>query len=114
MFDGVPNHAPILAYDVVDPHPVDDYIAHKLDSDSSTIGNVDSDAATIDGLVALHDELLLENDEHVAVKYDPQWLLLDHGMPEGSRSRVYEVVVASIRDDVERAVLATGGLVAKP
>lgn len=113
VVDGVPNHAAVLADDVVEPEAVDDYVADELDGDPGAVGDVDADAAAVDGLVALHDQLLLEDDEHVALEDDPQRLLLNHGMAQGSRPRVHQVVVRRVRHHVEGAVLATGGFIAE-
>lgn len=77
---GIPNHAASLAEDVVDPQPMDDDIADELDGDAGAVGDIHPSAAAVDGLVALHDELLLEGDHHAAIEYDPQGLLLDHGV----------------------------------
>lgn len=81
MIDGVPNHATFFTNNVMDPYPMDDHVAHKLDGDPGAVGYVDPHAAAVDGLVALHYHLLLEVDHHVMREYNPQWLLLDHGVP---------------------------------
>lgn len=88
VVDRVPNHATFLGNNVVDPQAMDDHIAHELNSYPSAVGNVDPDAAPVDGLVSLHDHFLLECDHHVAIKYDPQRLLLDHCVAQSPRSRV--------------------------
>lgn len=74
-------------------YPMDDDVPHELDRDSGTVRDLNSRSAPVDGLVALHDQLLLEHDQHSAAEYDPQWLLLDHGVAEGPWSRVLYVLI---------------------
>lgn len=56
---------------VMDVEAVDDDVGDVLDGDAGPISNVDVDAAAVDGLEAVHDELLLESDDHVPFEHDP-------------------------------------------
>ena len=70
---GISDHSTPMNLNVVDLNSMDDDVADKLDGDASTTGNVDLNASSINGLIAGHDELLLEFDHHAAFKDNPQW-----------------------------------------
>jgi hypothetical protein len=55
-------------------------ICDKLDGDASPIGNVNIGSTSIDGLEAVHDELLLEGNHHVPLEHNPQRLVLNDSM----------------------------------
>ena len=48
-----------------------DDISDILDGNACTIGNVDVDSSGVNGLEAVHQELLLESDDHVSLEDDP-------------------------------------------
>jgi len=98
---------------VVDVEPVDDDVGDILDGDAGAVGDVHVGAASVDGLEAVHDELLLERDHHIPLEDDPERLVLDHGVAEGALARVDGVVVARISDHVDLAVAATDGVAAE-
>lgn len=98
---------------VVDVEPVDDDVGDVLDGDAGAIGDVHVGAASVDGLEAVHDELLLERDDHVPLEDDPEWLFLDDGVAEGTLARVDRVVIARVGDHVDLAVAAANGVAAK-
>lgn len=80
MVDRVPDSAAMAGVNVMYVDAVDDDIINELKGDAGPTGNVDLVAAPINGLVAVHKQLLTEPDSHVSGKYDPQWLSLDHCM----------------------------------
>lgn len=67
----VTNHGVAGRLAVMDMEAVDDDIGDELDSDACAISNVDVDATAIDGLKAVHEELLFESDDHVPFEHDP-------------------------------------------
>lgn len=108
-----PNHGVAGRLAVVDVEPMDDDIGDELNGDTSPIGNVDIDTTAIDGLKAVHDQLLLQFDDHVTLEHNPQRLLLDDGVAESPRLRVDGVVITGVSDHVEAAVAATDGVPAE-
>ncbi|KAF7838224.1 hypothetical protein G2W53_006706 [Senna tora] len=110
---GVPHHsvAPLLA--VVYVYAVYYYVRHVLYRDAGPTRDVHARAAPVDGLEGVHDQLFLEPNHHVAREYDPERLVLDHGVAEGPRLGAHRVVVAGVRDDVDFAVLAADGVLAE-
>lgn len=98
---------------VVDVEAVDDDVGDVLDGDAGPVGDVHVGAPAVDGLEAVHDELLGEGDDHVALEDDPQRLVLDDGVPEGALLGVHGVVVASVGDHVDLAVAAADGVAAE-
>lgn len=92
---------------------VDDDVRHVLDRDARAVGDVDVDAAAVDGLEAVHDELFLQGYDHVALEDDPERLVLDHGVAEGPRGGVDRVVVAGVGDDVVATVAAADRVAAE-
>lgn len=91
--------------------PMDDDVGDVLDRQATAVGYVNVDATTIYGFEAVHDQFLLQGYHHVAFEYDPEWLVLDHGVTEGSRYGVNRIVVSRVGYDVVTAV-ATADCVA--
>lgn len=75
MVHGVSDQSPISHLNIVYVYVVNDDVPNKLDGDARTISDVDLGSTAVDGLVALHDQLLLQRDRHAVLEYDPQWLL---------------------------------------
>lgn len=98
---------------VVDVEPVDDDVGDVLDGDTGTIGDVHVGSSSVDGLEAVHDEFLLERDDHVPLEDDPERLVLDDGVAEGALARVDRVVIARVGDHVDLAIATTDGVSAK-
>uniref|UniRef100_A0A5K1CVU7 Uncharacterized protein n=1 Tax=Nymphaea colorata TaxID=210225 RepID=A0A5K1CVU7_9MAGN len=109
-----PDHGVACRLAVVDVYAVDDDVGHVLNGNARAVGDVDVCPAAVDGLVAVHDELLLEDDDHVALEHDPEWLVLDDGVAKGPRPRVHGVIVGRVGHDVDAAVTATNGFATKP
>ncbi|ERN09135.1 hypothetical protein AMTR_s00014p00175360 [Amborella trichopoda] len=72
------THEPLGArFTVMQPKAKDDHMANTLDGDAGTICNVDACSTPINGLITVHDELILKCDDHVMTKYYPQRFSLD-------------------------------------
>ncbi|ONK55013.1 uncharacterized protein A4U43_UnF8640 [Asparagus officinalis] len=91
-----PHHRVAHWLVVMNVNPMNDDIGHKLDDDASFVGDVDVDALAVDGLEAVHDELLLEGDDHVALEDDLEGLLLDDDVAEGPRLWSDGIVVIGV------------------
>lgn len=98
---------------VVDVESVDDDVSDVLDGDAGTAGDVNVSASAVNGLEAVHDELLLERDDHIPLEDDPERLILDDTIAEGALSRVDRVIVAGVGDNVDLAIAATNGIAAE-
>jgi len=105
----VAHQAPHGVQHVVDVQVVDDHVPGQLHRDAGAVGDVHLRAAPVDGLVAAHQQLLRELDDHRLGEDDPQRAWLDHAPPERPRPRVHHVAVAGIRHDVDRTAEAAGG-----
>jgi hypothetical protein len=108
------DHGGACLLDVVDVDAVDDDVVDVLDGNGSASGDVDVDATAVDGLEAVHDELVLQLDVHVAGEYDPERLILQCAIAERSRCGVDDVVVAVICHDVDFPILAADGVLPEP
>lgn len=64
-------------------------------------------ATTVDGLVAHHNELLLEFDVHVARKYNPKWLGLEDAIAECSYLGIHDIIVAVVSNHVDLPIFTT-------
>lgn len=65
------NHGVAGRFAVVDVEAMDDDIRDELDGNAGAVSYVDVGAACVDGLEAVHDQLLLQRDHHVALEHDP-------------------------------------------
>uniref|UniRef100_A0A452YC05 Uncharacterized protein n=1 Tax=Aegilops tauschii subsp. strangulata TaxID=200361 RepID=A0A452YC05_AEGTS len=99
---------------VVHVQVVDDHVGHVLQRDARAAGDVHVRAAPVDGLVAVHQQLLVEADGHVRGEHDPQRALLDGGVPERAGRRVHGVAVRGVGHNVERPALAAQRVAAEP
>jgi len=66
----------------MDVNPVNDNVTHILYRNARAVGDVDIGTSAIDCLVAVHDKLFFELDDHVSLKDDPQRLRLNYGMAQ--------------------------------
>lgn len=80
----ISDHATPMSLNVEDLNSMDDNILDKLNGNTSTTHNVDINPSSINCLVASHDELLLESDDHAACKCDPQRPVSRDGVPESA------------------------------
>jgi len=92
---------------------MNDHIANKLERETPSSSDVDVVSPSVEGLVAVHDELLLELDVHVSAEDDPERLRSDDGVAESARLGVDHVGVAVVGDDVDVAVAAADGVFAE-
>jgi hypothetical protein len=92
---------------------VDDDVVHKLEREASASGDVNIVATPVDGLVTVHDELLLQLNVHVAVEDYPERLRLNDAIAKRPFFRVNHVAVAVIRDNIYLSVFATNGILAE-
>jgi hypothetical protein len=99
---------------VVDVDAVDDDVAHELRRDAGAARDVHVGAAPVERLVAVHEELLLELDVHVAREHDPQRLALDDPEPQRPGRRIHHVLVAVVRHHVNPPVLPPLRVLAEP
>lgn len=110
---GVSDQAAAALHDIVDANSVDDHVLDKLEGDAGSAGDVDLGSSTVDGLVSLHDQLLVKPDDHVTFEDDPQRLLLDHGVTERPRRGIRRVVRV-VRHDIDPPILPADGFPAEP
>ncbi|RWW07948.1 hypothetical protein GW17_00028641, partial [Ensete ventricosum] len=84
------------------------------EGDAGAAGDVDHRAAAVDGLEAVHQQLLIEVDGHVAGKGDPQGALLDDAVPERAQGRAHRVPVRRVCHHVDRPALPAHGVPPEP
>ena len=104
MGGGTANHGVARLLAVVNVEAVDDDVRDELDGNAGAVGDMDVGAASVDGLEAVHYQLLLQRDHHVPLEHDPQGTVLDHGVPERPRFRVHRVVVVRVRHNIVAAI----------
>ncbi|KAM1255843.1 hypothetical protein ACFX2J_029788 [Malus domestica] len=78
---GVPSWLAVVHVDVVD-----DDVGDILEGYASTASDVNVDAAAVDGLEAVDNELVFELNGHVGREGDPEGFVLDDGVAEHARS----------------------------
>ena len=74
----VADHPALALQDVVDVDVVDDHVVGVLHRHLHAIGDPHMRSPPVDCLVAIDHHPLLEVDDHLLGKDDPQWLVLDH------------------------------------
>ncbi|KAE8686304.1 hypothetical protein F3Y22_tig00111069pilonHSYRG00030 [Hibiscus syriacus] len=95
---GVPRRPTMVDMDVM----YDD-MRDILQRQTPVPGDMNVGPPTVDGLVRVEDELVLELDDHVCRENDPQRLVLDDGVSERARFGVDGVVVGRVGDGVDPA-----------
>lgn len=110
----VPDHATTTRHNVVEVDTMDYDVLHVLHGDPCTVGDVDIGAPAVYRLMAGHDQLLLENNDHASCKDDPQWLGLDHSMPESALEGFVHFIVGGVSHHVDPAVPPSSGPSAEP
>ncbi|KAM1230816.1 hypothetical protein ACFX2J_040774 [Malus domestica] len=106
---GVPGGFAVVHVDVVD-----DDVGDILEGYASTAGDVDVDAAAVDGLEAVDNELVFELNGHVGREDDPEGFVLDDSVVERARSWVRWVGIGGVGDYVDQAPFAPQGVHAEP
>lgn len=109
MIKRVPNHSTVHGLHLLYANPMNDHVVHELQGNASTILNLHVSTTTIDGLVGRHHQLLLQLNHHATCEDDPKWSLLDGTVSEGTGSRVNEVVVGVIGDNIDWATESSDG-----
>ncbi|KAI5419924.1 hypothetical protein KIW84_043909 [Lathyrus oleraceus] len=107
------NHATLTNLNVVNLDSVDDNILNKLNGESSSIGNVNINSSTINCLVACHDKLLLECDQHAASEYDPKGTVTCDCMTESAGFWIQQFVIGRISDNIDWTAFTSAGVSAK-
>lgn len=108
-----PDHGIASGLAVMDVKTMNNNVGDVLNGDASSICNVDIGTAAVDGLEAVHDQLLLQHYDHVPLEDNPERLVLDHSMAQGAWPWVDRVVIARVGDDIESAIAATNGIATK-
>lgn len=88
-------------------------ICNKLDCDACSISNVNIDSAAINGLEAVHDELLLQLYHHVSLEHNPERLVLDDSVAKSTGSGVNRIIITRVSDNIEATITTTNGISAK-
>ena len=109
-----PDHSIPGGLAVMDVKSMDDDVGDELNGDARTVGDMNIVTATIYSLETVHDQLLLEGDDHVALEDDPERYILDDSVAESARLRVDRVVVAGVVDHVESTVTPADGVATEP
>jgi hypothetical protein len=108
---GVAHEAAHGVLDVVHVQVVDDDVLRQLHRDPGAVGDVHLRAAPVDGLVAAHEQLLRELDDHGPREDDPQRAGLDDAPAQRAGARVHHVEVGGVGHHVDLAAEAAGGRV---
>jgi len=98
---------------VMNVQVVDDDVADELQRETGASGDVHVVAATVERLEAVHDELLLQLDVHVAAEDDPKRLLLNDAVAERAGLGVDHVVVAVVGHHVNLPVSTSDSVLAE-
>ncbi|KAL5990159.1 hypothetical protein ACLOJK_011056 [Asimina triloba] len=110
---GAANHRVASGLAVMDMESMDNNISDKLNGYAGPVCYMDICPTPIDGLEAVHNQLLFQDDDHVTLEYDPKGLVLDDGMPKSARARVDRIIVTGVSDDVVASITSTNGLAPK-
>ncbi|RDX74976.1 hypothetical protein CR513_45203, partial [Mucuna pruriens] len=92
---------------------MDDDIGNKLDCDACPISNVHIHSSCINGLEAVHDQLLLQLNNHVPLEHNPEGSVLDHSMAKSAGFWVHRVIISGVSHHIELAITATNGISTK-
>lgn len=99
-----PNHGVPGRLAIMDVNAVNDDVTDVLDRNARAVGYMDIVASAVDGLVTVHEELLLEDDGHVGGEDDPQWLCLNDSVSKSAGFGGDGIVVGGVGDNVEISV----------
>jgi len=99
---------------MMDVNVVYDDIAYILQSNAASSDDVHISTASIDGLVAVENQLLGQLNHHVAGEDDPQWLVLYHSVSQRPRFWVHRVLVRGISDHVKFTTFPSLCILTKP
>lgn len=110
---GVPHISVPALLTIMYVNTMDDDVGHILYGDAWTVSNVHTSAPTINGLEWVHDQFLLQLNDHVTLEYDPQWLVLDDSMAERPWLRVHGIIVFWVSHNVDLAIPASDSVLTK-
>lgn len=71
MGGSAPNHAGLARLTIMNTYSMDNNMTYTLHSDAWSICNLYFSPSTVYGLKTIHNELILERDDHVLGKNDP-------------------------------------------
>lgn len=103
----VSDHPTFSLEDVEDLNPVNDHILDKLDGDASSSGDDNSGSSAIDGLIASHNQLLLEPNHHAVLEDDPQGTSACDCMAKGTYFGVNQIIIWGVCDHVVWTTLSS-------
>lgn len=92
---------------------MNDNIGYKLNCDACSISNVHIHSSSINGLKAVHDQLLLQLNNHVPLEHNPQGPVLDHSMAKSARFRVHRVIIPGVSHHIKFSITTTDSIPAK-
>lgn len=98
----------------MDVQVVDNDVGDILEGDTSAAGDVDYSTASVDSLEAVHQQLLIEPDGHIAREGYPEGAILDGAVAESAWLRVHRVAVRRVRHNIDRPALAAERVAAEP
>lgn len=108
------SYIPIASFlTIMYVNAMDNDVSSKMYGNAWPIGNVNTCTSTINCLVRVHNQLLVQLNHHVSFEYNPQWLILNHRMPESPRFRVCRVIVAGVSDHINSTISSSNGIPAK-
>lgn len=108
-----PNHGITSGFTVVNVKTMNDHVGHKLDSDTTSIGNVHICPTTINGLEAINNQFLFQLNHHVPLEDNPERPILDSSMAQSSRFGVNRVIIPWVSDNIEATITTTNGISSK-
>lgn len=99
---------------MVDVYVVDDDVGDVLEGYAAVAGDMNVGATAVDGFVAVEDEFVLQVYGHVGGEDDPEGLVLDYSVAEGTGNGVRGVGVGGVGDDVDLTAFSSHGVAAEP
>lgn len=110
---GAPHHSIPSLLAVMNIYSVNNNICDILNGNARTTSNVHAGTPPVNSFEGIHDELFLQLDYHVTLKNNPQRLVLNDGVAEGSGFRGDRIVVAGVGDHIDFTVSSANGILAE-
>lgn len=107
------NHCVPCGLTIMDVETVNYDVCDELDGDASPVGNVNIGSTSIDGLEAVHDELLLEGNHHVPLEHNPQRLVLNDSVAKCAWFWVNSIIIARVTNNIVSSIATTYGIASK-
>lgn len=114
MCGGASHHGIPCGFAVMDVKTVYYDICDILDCDAASISNVNIGSSPINGLEAVHDELLRQLDHHVTLEHNPERPVLDHSVAQSAGLGVHRVIVSGVSDHIEATITTTNCVPTEP